>query len=227
MDYAGAVTSRDRLQRSDRDLPALAVLALLSQGPRHTYDMHRFIVDTRKDFIGGLPRSLYHAVAKLEAAGLVVEAGTEQPTGRPERVRYAITEPGRAELRRRVALLLASPDPDAVLAYAALSFMGVLGRDEAIAALRARVAAIDLALARIAADLAEARGVPRILLIETEFERARLSSERDWVAALAGEFESGELDWPDVATMPLPGESAADASASESPAGLPRRGRAR
>lgn len=193
------MTSRDRLQRSDRDLPALAVLALLSQGPRHTYDMHRFMVDTRKDFIGGLPRSLYHAVAKLEAAGLVTEAGTEQAAGRPERVRYAITEPGRAELRRRVALLLASPDPDAVLAYAALSFMGVLGRDEAVAALKARVAAIDLSLARLAADLAEAQGVPRILLIEAEYERARLSAEREWTASLVAELESGELEWPDLA----------------------------
>ena len=67
------MTTRAQLQRSDRDLPALAVLALLSRGPRHTYDMHRFMIDTRKDFIGGLPRSLYHAVDKLERSGLIAE----------------------------------------------------------------------------------------------------------------------------------------------------------
>jgi DNA-binding PadR family transcriptional regulator len=198
------VTSRDQLQRADRDLPALAVLALLTRGPRHTYDMHRFMVDTRKDFIGGLPRSLYHAVDKLERSGLVAEVGTEQSAGRPDRVRYSITDAGRADVRRRVALLLATPEPDATLAYAALSFMGVLSLDEVMAALRSRVAAIDLRLARLRGDLAEAHDVPRILLVEAEFEQARLDAERRWTASLLDELESGALPWPDLAAMPPP-----------------------
>jgi len=191
------VTSGIQLQRVDRDLPALAVLALLTRGPRHTYDMHRFMVDTRKDFVVGLPRSLYHAVDKLERAGFVTQAGTEQSSGRPERVRYALTEAGTAELRRRVSLLLATPEPDATLFYAALSFMGVLGGEEALAALRARVAGLDLQRARLEGDLAAAEGVPRILLVEAEFERARLAAERDWTAGLLAELESGDLAWPD------------------------------
>jgi DNA-binding PadR family transcriptional regulator len=198
------VTSRDQLQRADRDLPTLAVLALLTRGPRHTYDMHRFMVDTRKDFIGGLPRSLYHAVDKLERSGLVAEVGTEQSAGRPDRVRYSITDAGRADVRRRVALLLATPEPDATLAYAALSFMGVLSLDEVMAALRSRVAAIDLRLARLRGDLAEAHDVPRILLVEAEFEQARLDAERRWTASLLDELESGALPWPDLAAMPPP-----------------------
>lgn len=183
-------------------------MALLSQGPRHTYDMHRFMVDTRKDFVGGLPRSLYHAVDKLERAGLVVEAGTEQPSGRPERVRYALTDAGRAELKRRVALLLATPEPDATLLVAALSFMGVLGRTETMTALRARLAGIDLQLARLDGDLAEARGLPRVLLVEAEYERARLEAERAWTAGLLADLESGELAWPaDFGDLPIPGAS--------------------
>jgi len=200
------VTLRAQLQRADRDLAALAVMALLSQGPRHTYDMHRFMVDTRKDFVGGLPRSLYHAVDKLERAGLVVEAGTEHPSGRPERVRYALTDAGRAELQRRVALLLATPEPDATLLYAALSFLGVLSIAEAMTALRARVAGIDLQLARLDSDVAEARGLPRVLLLETEYERARLDAERTWTAGLLADLESGELAWPaDLAELRVPG----------------------
>ena len=191
------MTTRAQLQRSDRDLPALAVLALLSRGPRHTYDMHRFMIDTRKDFVVGLPRSLYHAVDKLERSGFVAQAGTEQSAGRPERVRYALTEPGSAELRRRVALLLATPEPDATLFFAALSFMGVLGEAEVMAALRARVAGLDLQVAGLDGDLAEAHGVPRILLVEAEYERARLTAERHWTAGLLTDLESGELVWPD------------------------------
>ena len=198
------MTTGSQLQRADRDLPALAVLALLTRGPRHTYDMHRFMVDTRKDFVVGLPRSLYHAVDKLERAGFVAQAGTEQPAGRPERVHYALTEAGTAELRRRVSLLLATPEADATLFYAALSFMGVLGAEEALAALRARVAALDLQRTRLDGDLAQASGVPRILLVEAEYERARLVAERDWTSGLLAELESGELAWPDLDELPPP-----------------------
>ncbi|KRC61956.1 PadR family transcriptional regulator [Agromyces sp. Root81] len=198
------MTTRDHIQRADRDLPALTVLALLSLGPRHTYDMHRFMVATRKDFVVGLPRSLYHAVDKLEKSALIAEAGTEQAPGRPERMLYRITDAGRAELRRRISLLLATPEPDATLAYAALSFIGALGPDETLAALRARVAAIELKLARLAGDLGEAVGVPRILLLEAEFEQARLVAEREWMQRLVGDLESGALPWPDLAEVPPP-----------------------
>ena len=53
------------MARAERDLPGLTVLALLLTGPRHTYEMHRMMIDTRKDFVTGLPRSMYHAVERL------------------------------------------------------------------------------------------------------------------------------------------------------------------
>lgn len=191
------MNSRNQLSRSDRDPAALAVLALLTRGPRHPYDLHRFIVTTRKDFVTGLPRSLYHAVARLEGAGFIESAGTEQAEGRPERTRYALTEAGRAEARRRVTLLLSTPEPDATLMEAALSFMGILQRDEAITALRARAAALDVQRSRLTGDLAEATEVPPLLLVEADFELARLSAEQAWVTGLIDRLASGELAWLD------------------------------
>lgn len=193
--------ARPQLARSDRDLVALSVLALLSTGPRHPYDMHRFLVDTRKDFVTGLPRSLYHAVGRLADAGLIVPAGTEQQAGRPERTVYALSDAGRAELRRRVGLLLATPDDDASVAAAALSYLGVLGREEALAALRARLAALELQRSRLRADLAEAAHVPELLLVEADFEGARLGAEHAWFARLVERLESGELEWLDPSTV--------------------------
>lgn len=187
-----------RVEQLDRDLAALAVLALLSTGPRHTYDIHRMLVDTGKVFVRGLPRSLYHAVGKLDEAGLVEAVGVQRRAGRPEGTVYALTDAGRAEVRRRVAVLLATPTADADVTYAALSFITVLRRDDAVAALRTRAAALDAAIGRLEADLAATTGVDPLLLVESDFELARMRAELAWVDDLAQRIASGRLAWLDA-----------------------------
>jgi DNA-binding PadR family transcriptional regulator len=185
------------LQRSDRDLPALTVLALLLTGPRHTYEMHRLMVDTHKDFVTGLPRSMYHAVERLLRAELIEVVRTDRAEGRPERTVYSLTDAGRAELGERVRRLLEHPDPDATLFVAALSFLGCLPVARARAALDVRRAALERRVDGTRAGLASAPALPRLLLVEAEFEIARLTAERDWVAALLADLDSGRLAWPD------------------------------
>lgn len=186
------------LERKDRDLAALAVLALLSTQPRHPYDIHRLLIETRKVFVTGLPRSLYHAVGKLERAGLIEPVSTQRQVGRPERTVYALTAAGREEVRRRVEVLLATPTADADVTYAALSFIAVLEREQAIAALRGRAAALLAAVADLEADLAAAADVPPLLLVESDYELARLRAESDWMTGLADRIESGRLEWLDA-----------------------------
>lgn len=191
--------------RNDRDLATLAVLALLSTGPRHPYDIHRMLVQTGKAFVTGLPRSLYHAVDKLERDGLIEAVGTERTTGRPERTVYALTESGAGEARRRVELLLATPTADADLTYAALSFIAVLRRDRAVEALRARTDALAAAIDRLEADLAAAADVQPLLLVESEYELSRLRAERDWMAEIAGRIDGGGLEWLEAIPSPRSG----------------------
>lgn len=187
------------LRRVDRDLPALTVLALLLTGPRHTYEMHRLMIDTHKDFVTGLPRSMYHAVDRLLHAQLIRVHDTVRDGTRPERTVYRLTDAGRAELVARVERLLAHPDPDATLFVAALSFAAGLPVERAGAALAARRDALVAAVAAVDAGLASVpASLPRVLLIESEFERARLDAERRWVDALLTDIGSGALDWPDV-----------------------------
>jgi DNA-binding PadR family transcriptional regulator len=188
----------DTLNRADRDLPTLAVLALLSTGPRHPYDIHRLLIQTGKVFVTGLPRSLYHAVDKLERSGLIEAVATERRAGRPERTVYELTPTGRQEVRRRVRILLTTPTPDSDITYAALSFIAVLTREEAASALRARGETLTASVEQLTADLAAATDVEPLLLIESDFELARLNAERDWVSSLVERIESGELRWLDA-----------------------------
>lgn len=185
------------LQRADRDLAGLTVLALLLTGPRHTYEMHRLMIDTHKDFVTGLPRSMYHSVERLLRDELISVADTIRDGTRPERIVYALTDAGRVELCARVRRLLETPDPDATLLVAALSFIGCLPPQEATAALRSRELALTAGVAGLEKVLAETP-VPRVLLLEVEFERSRVASERDWVAAVIADIETGRLGWPDL-----------------------------
>jgi DNA-binding PadR family transcriptional regulator len=184
--------------RKDRDLAALAVLSLLSVGPRHPYDIHRLLLETRKVFVTGLPRSLYHAVTRLEREGLIEPIGTQQEAGRPERRVYALTASGRREAQRRVEVLLSTPTSDAAITYAALSFIAVLERDQAIAALRTRARLLSEAIDQLAAELDDAAGVQPLLLIESEYELARMRAERDWMSGMAESIAVGTTAWLDA-----------------------------
>ena len=185
------------MPRADRDLPGLTVLALLLTGPRHTYEMHRMMIDTHKDFVTGLPRSMYHAVERLLRDELIAVAGTARHGTRPERTLYELTEVGRRELTTRVRRLLERPEPDATLLVAALSFVGCLPPVEAASALWARSDALTARIATLERERSEvAARLPRVLLVEAEFELTRCTAEREWVAALAADIDSGRLDWP-------------------------------
>jgi DNA-binding PadR family transcriptional regulator len=195
------------LRRADRDLVALTVLAMLLQGPRHTYEMHRLILDTHKDFVTGLPRSMYHAVERLSRDGLISPTGTSREGNRPERTTYRLTGEGREELNSRVQRLLETPDPDSTLFVAALSFIGCLPVQQARQALAGRVATLDGRLTTMAGQLESlTEHLPRVLLIELEFERARVAAELYWVRQLVAELENGQLSWPsDLSELvPLP-----------------------
>ncbi|WP_216213251.1 PadR family transcriptional regulator [Amycolatopsis aidingensis] len=199
------------LRRADRDLAAVTVLALLLQGPRHTYEMHRLIVDTHKDFVTGLPRRLYHAVERLERDGLIGVAEHSRAGSRPERTVYQLTARGRSALTDRVYRLLATPDRDATPLVAGLSLIGCLPVARARQALAERAEALAGAVRQTEEQLASvAARLPRVLLLEAEYERTRRTAELDWVRARLAELDAGELSWPADPRQLLPIEEAFD-----------------
>src|SRR5690242_14900046 len=77
------------LQTKHRNLWALTVLCLLRERPMHPYEMQRLIRERHKDEFLDLKRgSLYHAMERLQAAGLVEPMETFREGRRPERTVY-------------------------------------------------------------------------------------------------------------------------------------------
>ncbi|GAA4953524.1 PadR family transcriptional regulator [Streptomonospora halophila] len=204
-------------RRGARDLTALTVLALLRTGPSHPYELHRMITQTHRDFVTGLPRSLYHAVDRLEKAEFIAPVDTEREGRRPERTVYELTGEGRRELAARLRYLLERPDPDTSVFVAAVSFMGCLPVQEARYCLQARAAALEAEIAGGDAHAASlGRELPRLLLLENEYVGALRRAELAWVRAVVADIDSGTLTWPDdIAELArrLPGGAAHDTEA--------------
>ncbi|MEV4361809.1 PadR family transcriptional regulator [Nonomuraea sp. NPDC004186] len=184
-------------------LVGLTVLALLTVRPSHPYELHRFIIDTHKDYITGLPRSLYHAVERLAKDDLIVPSKTDREGRRPERTVYEITDEGRKELVTRLRQLLEKPDPDRRAFVAAVSLIGCLPLAEAQRALRGRAATIEGVLAGMEAHLRAMAdsGLPAILMLEVECEQALYTAELGWIRGLLDRLDKGELDWETTVEM--------------------------
>ncbi|HEY6538504.1 MAG TPA: PadR family transcriptional regulator [Candidatus Dormibacteraeota bacterium] len=189
-------------KRPARDLIPLAALGLLAERPLHTYEIQRELHQRHKEFAEGKPRALYHAVDRLAAAGLIEVAETVREGHRPERVVYRATATGQEELRHWLADLLAQPGHDPSVFSAAVGMIGYLPEREALLALAQRVAQLEgriAALDAVLSSLLDQFGMPRLFLLEHEYERSLWRAELAWVSELIGEIRSGTLvvdqDW--------------------------------
>lgn len=176
---------------------ALAVLALLYERPMHPYEMVTTMRERGKhESVKLRYSSLYSVVEALERAGLIVSRETERAGRRPERTVYAITEAGRVEFLDWLRELVRVPEKEYPRFMAGLSFLAALPPSEALSLLKERIQLLEDRISRVRGGLAEARaqGVPRLFLIEHEYELALLETEVVWVHALVKEIEAGTIE---------------------------------
>jgi DNA-binding PadR family transcriptional regulator len=182
-------------RRKVSNLMALAVLALLIEKPMHPYEiaskMRERGAEQNIQFKWG---SLYTVVDNLEKHGFIEATGTDRQGRRPERTVYAITDTGRAELTDWVRELVGIPERQPLRFQAALSVLGVLAPDDAVRQLESRVRRLEADNAGRAAVLARhSQEIPRIFLVESEYELALRRAEAEWVRGLLAEIEDDSL----------------------------------
>ena len=177
---------------------ALAVLATLSEGPMHPYEIARLLKYRGKDqSIKIRYGSLYTVVQSLDNRGLIAAEGTARAGRRPERTVYRLTDEGDAELRDWLGDALSEPVKEYPLFESALSLFGVLGPDEVPALLAKRLRRLDVEIAENRAglrELLEGQGLPRLFLLECEYALSLKQAEADWVRVLLGQMADGSLE---------------------------------
>jgi DNA-binding PadR family transcriptional regulator len=175
---------------------ALAALGALLERPAHPYQLAAVLAERGVPVNRG---SLYDTVDAMARAGWIEPGPAERSGTRPQRIPYALTETGRAELVRRLDAQIRSPRREFPEFLGAVSHLGVLGPKRAAEALKERAgrlaALIDEDQRRLAEAL-EGAAVPRLFVIEAEYALAMARAERDWVLALIEDINCGRLVWP-------------------------------
>jgi DNA-binding PadR family transcriptional regulator len=182
-------------RRKVGNLLALALLSLLAQQPMYPYEMAQTLRARGKDKTIKINwGSLYTVVANLEKNGFIEVVATEREGRQPERTTYQITEHGWAELRDWLRELLSVPEDEQSPFAAALSEGGILPPDEVVELLVRRLAKLDEVNSEQQQDLELwAKRLPRVLLIETEYQLAMRMAEAGWVRGLISELVEGTI----------------------------------
>lgn len=177
---------------------ALAVLSYLVQGPKHPYELSRTLRDHGDDrsikFNHG---SLYMVVKQLAGAGFIAEQETTRAGQRPERTVYALTDEGREELHDWLHQLIEEPKHEYPQFVAALSLIGALPPDEAVALLRVRVdrLAEQQGDIRRLIDESLSDGVPGLFLVEEEYRLTVSQAESGFVNDLIERITDPKTNW--------------------------------
>src|SRR5215471_3801573 len=184
-------------------LLAVVVLELLTEAPRHPYDiantMHRRHMDEHVKLSMG---SLYHVVEQLVRLGWIRSTGTVRAGRRPERTIYEVTVQGMQQLRDRTRQLIAEPISEHGAFEIGVAFMHRLPKEEAAALLRHRADAlreqVECGNRPLDGHPAGGRSGPSVVAEELVRETRRF--QVDWALRIAGQIDSGALAWDHPAT---------------------------
>jgi len=181
--------------------------------PVHGYDVRRELMSWHaEEWASVAPGSIYNALKSLTHEGLLEVVGTSQSGNRPERTSYRLTQRGDVEFRdilRDTWWGVKMPlDP----LVAAVSLMGFISRDEAIAALEARIAHITGAISHgeYAINAIDDIETPSHVREMLRLINARMGSEIEWSRAFIARLKAGEYrllgdpTWKSPAMEPRP-----------------------
>jgi DNA-binding PadR family transcriptional regulator len=188
-------------RRKISNLLALSLLTLLTERPMYPYEMAATLRHRGKDQSIKINwGSLYTVVQNLEKHGFIETVEVAREGRQPERTTYRITDEGRAELTDWLRELISEPEREYTKFEAALAECAVLSPRELTGLLKQRLEALEQATAQHETMLGALAGsLPRLFLIESEYQLALRRAETEWVREVLKELTDGTFpgisDW--------------------------------
>lgn len=181
-------------------------------GKAHGYQVRRELLTWSADkWANAQPGSIYHALKKMTAEGLLEAADTEPGKAGPERTRYRITPDGETEYQVLLARALAEAGagPGSAESFsAALALLPTLPRNRAISLLKQRVTMLDAQRSTFQQSLDEqsAWDAPAHVREMYLLWVTQLTATADWANELIAKLAAGEYamadDGPDAFGSP-------------------------
>jgi DNA-binding PadR family transcriptional regulator len=176
---------------------ALAILALLHEGPMHPYHMQRLIKERGKDQVINVSQraSLYQTISQLLREDLITFWETARQEGFPERTIYRLTDKGHDTAVAWMREMLSEPAQEFPEFPAAVSLLPLLTPEDALRQMEQREAKLVRQIAAIDKEMQAVEGLPRLFLLESEYMRKMLDTELAWVHSVIADLRSGQLTW--------------------------------
>jgi DNA-binding PadR family transcriptional regulator len=179
---------------------SLAVLTLLFEEPMHPYQMSTTLRHRSKEESIRLNYgSLYAVVESLRKKELITAREAVREGNRPERTVYELTPAGVTAMREWLSEMLRDPSPQFTDFEAALSLIGAIPPDEALALLKLRVKALRIVSNQydgVRAHLPE--GFPALFMVEGDYSEAVRRAEITFVEQLVDDIEHDRLGGMEV-----------------------------
>lgn len=174
--------------------------------PVHGYDIQRELNNWNADQWASVARpSVYNQLRSLSRAGFVTVDSIEQSHNRPSKTLYSITESGNLEFAELLNEILWNKNPQPLDLLAALCFLPILTRDEAVAAIEDRTRIIAGFLASFDEQMdvwfhpdGRANYVQEIFLLTREAFRAELR----WAEGFLERLRNDTYDLADDSILP-------------------------
>jgi DNA-binding PadR family transcriptional regulator len=190
---------------------ALAVLSTLGEGPMHPYEIAQVLRRRGKEHSIKINYgSLYTVVQSLEKHGFVEVTGVQRQGNRPERTLYGLTPAGADEAHDWLAELLAVPAREYPAFEAALSLLLSMPPGEARDLLAERAGKLEVQAAAVRGALARlGKELPRLFLVETEYQAHMMEAEAAWVRGFLDDLTAGRVagaeqwaSWHETSDLP-------------------------
>ncbi|HET9625948.1 MAG TPA: PadR family transcriptional regulator [Kofleriaceae bacterium] len=163
--------------------------------PVHGYEVRRELVTWHaSEWASVKPGSIYNALKSMTSDGLLEVVSTDQVGGRPERTTYRLTPAGDDEFKGLLRETWWKVQPVVDPLMGAVSFLGMIARDEAIAALEERIAQVRSHLRQGEFVIASHDGSdsPDHVREMMRLMNARMASEIAWAEAFIARLRGGE-----------------------------------
>ncbi|MCP1311007.1 PadR family transcriptional regulator [Paenibacillus tyrfis] len=167
----------------------------------HPYRMQQLLKERGKDEVINVRQrtSIYQTIDRLLRDGLIAVRETLKEPGKPDRTVYESTEDGRKLFREWLRDMLSVPSQEFPDFPVAVSFLSLLTPDDVLKQLERRSLLLEKEIQRVSSDLQTYKDtIPRLFMLETEYKRAVLTAEWQWVRSISDDLQNGNLDWDEA-----------------------------